>query len=92
MNSQIEVGTRFQKAAPPHFVWEVTTIVADPEGLPHARLARVDSPSETRVISLQMLGQGQEYQRLPDGSADPVLVRAASPAPGWRRILHSFLV
>lgn len=72
----VTIGQRFQKVDGTGLVFEVADIVSA-RNLPHARLRRVDSPTEVRIIALSILLDKHHYQLTSDGSL-PV-VRRTSP-------------
>jgi hypothetical protein len=73
---EVVVGQRFQKADGTGLVFEVAELVSA-RNLPHARLTRVDSPTEVRIIALSTLLDKHHYQLTSDGSL-PV-ARRSSP-------------
>jgi hypothetical protein len=72
----VSIGQRFQKVDGTGLVFEVVEIVSA-RNLPHARLTRVDSPTEVRVIALSTLLDRHHYQLTSDGSLP--IVRRTSP-------------
>lgn len=55
-----DIGRRFRKVGCFGLEFEVTDSVWI-QGLPHARLVRVDIPSEDRLIALDELASGKTY-------------------------------
>jgi hypothetical protein len=83
--TKVSRGQRFQKADGTGIVFEVTELV-DRASMPHARLSRLDNPSEERVIAVVALldkrlfvpAAGALPIREPQDAADLAL----APAPG----------
>ncbi|MFO0998583.1 MAG: hypothetical protein U1F33_18080 [Alphaproteobacteria bacterium] len=71
----VSIGQRFQKVDGTGLIFEVVEIVSA-QNLPHARLTRVDSPTEVRIIALAALLDRHHYQQTSDGSL-PLMRRNA---------------
>ncbi len=69
---KIQIGNRYQHTSPPYHLWQVEHVSADPEGLPHARLTRVDFPQESRTICADMIENDRFYRRVDKMAVQPV--------------------
>ena len=84
--TKVSRGQRFQKADGTGIVFEVIELV-DRSGMPHARLSRLDNPSEERVIATVALTDKRLFVAASGGDL-PIRGRrdsagmALEPAPG----------
>lgn len=88
MNAHALVGNRFQRASPPHSLWQVEQVVNDLEGLPHARLVNVDSPADSRMISASTLVNRNFYK--PVDNSGRVVQEREAPVTRLIRMLTCF--
>ncbi|MGE0096228.1 MAG: hypothetical protein AB7M05_05985 [Alphaproteobacteria bacterium] len=83
---KVNRGQRYQKADGTGIVFEVIELV-DRAHMPHARLSRLDNPSEERVIAIAALRDKRLFTPTSDGTL-PMRERrdaadlALEPAPG----------
>ena len=66
MQHTVDIGDRFRLACPPHYLWEVEGVTRDLEGLPHARLVRVDFPKESRMVATDTLKDKRFFEAVDD--------------------------
>jgi len=67
----VQAGQRFRARKRWGHVWEVDAVVADIEGLPHAKLRALDDRHERRTVSCAALLDRREYEDL-GGPGDAV--------------------
>jgi len=60
----VRAGQRFRARKRWGHVWEVDAVVADIEGLPHAKLRAIDDRHERRTASCSVLLDRREYEDL----------------------------
>lgn len=74
--NNIDVGAQVQKTNSTNWVWQVTEIVTPSGQQPHARLARVNNPTDTRVFAVAALKDRRFFRRVDDTKS-----RIIAPAP-----------
>ncbi len=71
-NMNVQIGDRYQRTCAPYHLWQVEHVSADLDGLPHARLTRVDFPQDSRTISTNTIENDRFYRRIDGPEIQPV--------------------
>jgi len=62
----VAVGQRYRKRDAPRVVWEVSALFRGTDGVPYARMFRVDDPSMLKTVAQAMLERSLHYTAVSD--------------------------
>jgi hypothetical protein len=66
---EISIGARYFRRDVPGIIWEVLSLYAGVDGLPHAILYNVAHPTLRKTLSQFTLEDGGQYTRVPENRA-----------------------
>ena len=65
-SNSVAVGQRYRKRDAPLVVWEVAALFRGTDGVPYARMFRVDDPSMLKTVAQAMLERSLHYTAVAD--------------------------